>query len=248
MARGFEVTTGLVIQQGLFEDSVSALHKIGTRMQLADGRVFYYALDGGSGLSPGKLNGSRLTLGGHEDVDVSAQDINDKVVTVTPATTEIQLANEYAEGFISIRETTGQGQCRKIKSNPSAASADACIMTLYDPWTVAITSSEQADLIHNPMYKVTESATEERLPAGIPLITVTASYYFWNQTWGIANVLQNGNSPLGSMITSGTVAGSVAEFATATDDVQGFAFPIVGIQAILGVDTKYSVILLQIHP
>jgi hypothetical protein len=248
MARGFEVTTGLVIQQGLFEDNASALHKIGTRMQLADGRVFYYALDGGSGLTHGKLNGSRVTLGGHEDVDCSAQSINDKVVTVTPATTEIQLANEYAEGFISIRETTGQGQIRKIKSHPSAASTATCVLTLYDPWTTAITAAEQADLIHNPMYKVTESATEERLPAGIPLITVTASYYFWNQTWGIANVLQDQACPLGSMVVAGTVAGSVAEQATSSATVAGYDFPVVGIQAILGVDAKYSVILLQLHP
>jgi hypothetical protein len=246
MARGFEVTTGLVIQQGIFELSSTAKHKIGTRMQLADGRVFYYALDGGSGLSAGKLNFSRATVSGHEDVDTSAQAIGTKAVTVTPATTKV-LANEYAEGFISIRETTGQGQIRKIKSHPSAASAATCALTLYDPWTTAITTSEQADLIHNPMYLVTESATEEQLPAGVPLLTVTADYYFWNQTYGLANVLQNGACPLGSMVTPGTVAGSVAEFSTATNDIAGFDMPIVGIQAILGVDTKYSVVLLQIH-
>jgi hypothetical protein len=216
-------------------------------MQLADGRCFYYALDGGSGLTVGKLNFSRATVSGHEDVDTSAQAIGSKAVTVTPATTKV-LANEYAEGFISVRETTGQGQIRKIKSHPSAASAAACVLTLYDPWTTAITTSEQADLIHNPFYKVTESATEEQLPAGVPLITVTASYYFWNQTWGLASVLQNGSVPLGSMVTPGTVAGSVAEFATSSATLAGYDMPLVGIQAILGVDTKYSVVLLQIHP
>jgi hypothetical protein len=194
------------------------------------------------------LNQSKATLGGHEDVDVSAQDINSKVVTVTPATTEIALANEYAEGFISIRETAGQGQIRKIKSHPSAASTATCVLTLYDPWTTAITAAEQADLIYNPQYKVTESATEELLPAGIPLISVTAAYYFWNQTWGIANCLQNNASPLGSMVVAGTTAGSVTEMATSSATLAGFDFPIVGIQAILGVDAKYSVILLQLYP
>jgi hypothetical protein len=169
---------------------------------------------------------------------------------VTPATTEIQLANEYAEGFISIRETTGQGQIRKIKSHPSAASADPCVLTLYDPWTTAITSAEQADLVHNPQYKVTEVATGTTIlvPAGIPLLSVTASYYFWNQTWGIATVLQDGNCPLGSMVTQGTVAGTVQEFATATNDINGFDWGIMGVQAILGVDTKFSVIMLKIYP
>jgi hypothetical protein len=248
MARGFEVTTGLVIQQGLFEDNVAALHKIGTRMQLADGRVFFYALDGGSGLSGGHLNFAKATMGGHEDVDVSAQDAGTKVVTVTPATTEIALANQYAEGFISIRETTGAGQIRKIKSHPSALSADPCVLTLYDPWTTTITASEQADLIHNPQYKVTESTTQEQLPAGIPLIGVTASYYFWNQTWGLCTALDAGTNPIGCMLSPSGTSGAVFEWATATDDLQGFDSPMVGIQAILGVAGKYSVILLQLHP
>jgi hypothetical protein len=218
-------------------------------MQLADGRVFYYALDGGSGLSAGKLNLSRATISGHEDVDVSAQDIGTKVVTVTPATSEIALVNEYAEGFVSIRETVGQGQIRKIKSHPSAPSTTFdVLMTLYDPWTTAITAASQADLIHNPMYKVTESGTGTRLPAGVPLLAVTADYYFWNQTWGICSILDDTDCVMGSMVTPGTVAGSVAEFSTHEDTVAGYDFPIVGVMAIAGVDTKYSVMCIKIHP
>lgn len=44
--RGFETTTGKVIKQGLFEESATANHNVGTRMQLADGRVFFYATEG----------------------------------------------------------------------------------------------------------------------------------------------------------------------------------------------------------
>jgi hypothetical protein len=50
------------------------------------------------------------------------------------------------------------------------------------------------------------------------------------------------------MVTQGTVAGSVQEFATATNDIDGFDWGIMGVQAILGVDTKFSVIMLKIYP
>jgi hypothetical protein len=249
MARGFEITTGLVILQGLFELSATPLHKMGTRMQLADGRVFFYALDGGSGLSAGHLNFSRGTISGHEDVDTSAQEIGDKVVTVTPATSEIALVNEFAEGFVSVRETVGAGQIRKIKSHPSAPSTTFdVLMTLYDPWTTAITAASQADLIHNPQYKVNESDTASKLPAGVPLLAVTADYYFWNQTWGLCSILDDTNCPIGSMVTGGTVAGSVAEYSTHADTVAGYDFAVVGVKAIAGVDTKYSVMCLKLHP
>jgi len=245
---GFETTTGLTIQQGLFEISSTAKHAVGTRMQLADGRVFYYAKAGASALAAGKLNFSVATVSGHEDVDVSAQSAFDKQVTVTVNTTAVT-ANQYAEGWISTRQTSGLGQFRKIRSNTATTeTTGTSVLTLYDPLTAALLATGQADLIANPQLGVIESATEEQLPAGVPLVAVTASYYFWNQTWGLCNVLSNGAIPLGSMVVPGTVAGSVKEFSTATNDIQGYDQPIVGVQAILSVDALYTIILLQLYP
>jgi hypothetical protein len=245
---GFETTTGLTIQQGLFEISSTAKHTIGTRMQLADGRVFYYAQAGASALAAGKLNFSVATVSGHEDCDVAvAVTAFDKEITVTPATAA-GTANQYAEGWVSTRQTSGLGQFRKVKSNPAAGIAANVKLTMHDPFTAAITTSGQVDLISNPYKAVVESATEEQLPSGVPLVAVTASYYFWNQTWGLCNILQDGAVPLGSAVVPGTVAGSVKEFATATNDVQGFDQPLVGTQAILSADTLYSIVFLQLAP
>lgn len=245
---GFETTTGLVIQQGLFEESSTPKHAVGTRMQLADGRVFFYSLNGASALAAGKLNMSVATPSGHEDCDVAvAVSAQDKEITVTPATAAVT-ANQYAEGWVSTRQTSGLGQFRKVLSNPAAGIAANVKLTMYDPFTAAITTSGQVDLMRNPYSGVIESATEEQSPAGVPLIAVTAAYYFWNQTWGPANCLANGTVPLGSMLTPGTVAGSVAEFATATNDIAGYDMPIVGHSMILAGDTLYTVIFLQLAP
>ncbi|GAG33724.1 unnamed protein product, partial [marine sediment metagenome] len=54
--------------------------------------------------------------------------------------------------------------------------------------------------------------------------------------------------PLGSMVVPGTVAGSVAEFSTATNDIAGYDMPLVGHSMILSVDALYTVIFLKLAP
>jgi hypothetical protein len=248
MARGFETTTGLVIQQGLFEESLTAKHKVGTRMQLVDGRVFYYAKAGGT-LSAGKLCASVVTLSGHEDVDTSAQSIGDKEVTVTLNTTAAT-ADLYAEGWISTRETGGVGQMLKIKSHPvQAATTGTVVLTLYDPVTTALLSTGQADLMQNPFMDVIVAATTTEPAAGIPLIPVTNNYFAWLQTWGPAACLVDTTAALGSDIAAGVVDGSIEAISTETNDMEFFAAARVGHTiGAAGADAKYTAIMLQLFP
>jgi hypothetical protein len=244
---GFEKTTGLVIQQGIFEESATAKHALGTRMQLADGRVFHYALAGGT-LAAGKMCISTAPPSGHEDVDTSAQSAGDKEITVTVNTTAVT-ANMYAEGYISTRETGGVGQTFKIRKNTATTeTTGTSTLTLYDPIKTALLATGQADLLPNPFYKVTHSAAEENGAAGVPLIAVTSGYYFWLQTFGPATCLCDGSIPLGIMVVLGTVAGSVAAITAATNDWAKYAYPIVGSNiGAAGVDTKYTTIHLRLY-
>lgn len=236
---GFESTTGLVIQQGIFQESEEIRHAIGTRMQLADGRVFYYAKAGAVALSAGKLNMAALAIAGHEDCDVAAAvAVLDKQITLTPATAPVT-ANQYAEGFVQVRSASGVGQMRKIRGHPAALTAANVVIDTYDPFTAAITTSGQANLIKCVQDEVIESAVEENVLAGVPLIAVTADYYFWNQTYGPASVLSDVAIAAGTMVNAGTVAGSVAAQAA-------FLFPVVGTVQLLTVDQEYGSVFLQI--
>jgi hypothetical protein len=248
MARGFETTTGLVIQQGLFEESVTAKHKIGTRVQLADGRVFFYA-KAGEALARGLVCQNAALISGHEDVDVDAiVAVGAKTIPITPATAEVT-ANQYAEGWLMGYETgTEGGQGFKIRSNTAGAIAASVTIETYDPVTVALAATAQMTLIKNPWHDVIQDAAEEKLPVGVPLFSVTSAYYAWLQTWGLANVLVDVACPAGSLVTLGTVAGSVAQIATATNDVTGYAKGVVGTSVFDGTSTLYSIIMLQIHP
>ncbi len=241
---GFETTTGLTIQQGIFESSAEQKHDIGTCMKLADGRCFFYAKAGAVALSKGLLNMQALLISGHEDCDVAVAVVaQDKEITLTPATAAVT-KNQYAEGFVNVRTPAdGGGEIRKIRSHPAAGIAANVVVTTYDPFTEAISVAAQADLVKNPYDEVIESAVEENLPSGVPLIDVPADYFFWNQTYGPASVLIDGAVALGANVIPGTVAGSVAQNAAALTTI-----PPVGVAMVAGVDTLFGAVFLKLAP
>lgn len=251
MARGFEVTTGLVIRQGIWEQSATAYHRIGTRMQLVDGRVFFYSSAGASALAPGKLNFGSLALVGHERLAPTATAaIGATSIGLTMATTKVAVTNFYAEGYLIGAQTAGVGQCLKIKSHSPASCASGATMlfNLYDPLNVAITTAAKVGVVPNPFKAVVENATSTvGNPAGVPLIVVTAAYYFWNQTWGMAAVLNNAAIPTGSMVVPGATAGSVKEMATSSATLAGYDDAIVGVGVNVGSAATYSAVFLKLH-
>lgn len=238
---GYESTTGLTIQHGLFEALEEQKHRLGICMSLTDGRCFHYAKAGAVALSAGLLNMAALAIAGHEDCDVAAVvPLQDKKVTLTPATAAVT-QNQYAEGWVATRSATGLGQMRKIFKHPAAIIAANVVVTTYDPFTIALDATSQANLIKNPYDEVIESAVEENIPSGVPLIDVPADYYFWNQTFGPANVLSDGAIAAGSQVIAGTVAGSVAVQAA-------FLSPVIGTVMLLTVDAEMGAVFLRLSP
>lgn len=238
---GFESTTGLVIQQGFFEASEEQKHRVGICVELTDGRCFHYTKAGAVALSAGYLNMAALAIAGHEDCDVAAVvAAQDKKVTLTPATAAVT-KNQYAEGWVNTRSATGLGQMRKIFKHPAAGIAANVVVTTYDPFTIALDATTQADLIKNPYDEVIESAVEENIPSGVPLIDVPADYYFWNQTFGPASVLSDGAIAAGTDVVAGTAAGSVAAQAA-------FLFPVVGTAMLLTGAGAHGAIFLRLSP
>jgi hypothetical protein len=221
---GFESTTGLVIQQGFFESSEDQKHRIGTCVMMTDGRCFHYARAGAVALSAGLLNKAVPTPAGHEDCDVAADvAIGDKSITVTPATAAVT-KNQYAEGYVSVTSGTGLGQIRKIRTHPAAGIAANVTLTLYDPFTIAVPTGAFVDRV-----------------SGVPLIDVPINYFFWNQTFGLANVLNEGGTAIGTLVVpSAADAGAVATAAA-------FTGPLVGWAELLMADTEHGLVNLTIN-
>lgn len=245
--RGFEITTGLVIRQGIYEESSTAKHPVGTRMQLADGRVYYYAKADASGLTKALLCMSPAVTANHNNQAVAAAAAaGTKSVSCTLGATACT-ADQYAEGYLVINDAAGEGHYYKIKSHgTSTAGSEAITVTLYDPIQVALTTSSEYTLVPNPFMGITNTATEENSPAGVPMMAVTASYYAWVQTWGVCSVLRKDTTALGAQLIPASTSGGVVGH-TATNNVL-ITMPPVGLAISTGVDTEHNPIFLKLHP
>jgi hypothetical protein len=90
---------------------------------------------------------------------------------------------------------------------------------------------------------VTESTTEENVPVGIAPVAVTANYYYWAQTKGVANALISGTPAVGSMLTLAATAGALAAINATLDIDQPIVAQTIGVA---GADTEYYPVLLNI--
>lgn len=226
--------------------------ELGASLNVSDGRIFRYTNSGGVALSAGKVNTAPLQKTNHQNLAVqAAAAIGATSVSLTLGAT-ISVVEEYAEGFLSVGLTPGQGHVYKISDQQVAQSAATQTVTLFDAIQVALTTSSKASLIHNTWNGAIEGTTQTIRPAGVPMTPVAASVagtndvYFWDQTHGVASALNDQAIALGSWLTlstsvSGAVIAMSGTYATA------LLTPKVGEMTIkVGVDTQYEPVFLQI--
>jgi len=238
--------------QGIFETSTTQKHKLGEKLQLYDGRVFYYA-KASEALSKSKLATFKSTINAEDTVTVAhAIGVNKVKVTAAAAIS----ANQFAEGYLVVDEGTGAGDVYKIKGHPAISSGSVGEIELYDGLRTAwATADTDVILYQNPFSEIQEANTDGiELPAGVPLVDVSANEYFWLQTWGWAAVLIDGTAgALGNLETERllTISGTAGAVDVYTATGRGAGSPIVG-QALMDAadyeDAKYQLILLQIMP
>jgi len=106
-----------------------------------DGRVFRYSQAGAVDLAVGKLAVAAAIAANHENMAVaSAAAIGATSVTVTLGATAAT-ANQYAGGFLTINDATGEGRAYLVSGHPAADASASLVVTLAEPITVALTTS-----------------------------------------------------------------------------------------------------------
>lgn len=204
---------GQVVGQGILQESATPNSPLGKRLVLGDGREFIYCKNSSTALDPGKLVQSPAWV----STEVNLATDNDTgglgTTSVLITTGSTVAADTYAEGFVFIDTSTGAGSALKIKSHPTLASAEGAFV-LYDPVPVAWGDSTTVSLVKCPYKEVVvaidTSGTETGSPVGVPLIPVSASYYFWAQTKGVSVVWIEGTVAVGVPLMQGSTAGAVA--------------------------------------
>jgi len=221
------------IPQGIYEESSTALGNIGT-VRRVGGRTFVYSKAGGTALAIGKLAVQPTPTANHQNVVAAAAvAVGAKSITVTLGATAATL-NQYEDGFLVVSDATGEGTAYKIRSNPAADASASLALSLYDAVHTALDTTTECCLIPNPYNGTVISVTDQAdVPAGVPIIGITASYYFWLQTGGICPVLADENVTQGLLLTIGTSVAGAVEGQDAAGE------PIIGSAYIALVDTEY---------
>lgn len=249
----------------VYKQSSTKRHPLGTRGATQDGRVFHYTKNGAVALTPAML--IQALASSADDVAEPLADSTDWTVPSTSTTlirlstaTSMATANYFEDGyFIVTAGTTGNevGQIVQIQSTPAttatAGPAYCPEIFLYseDKLVTALTTSNTVSLHANPYDKVVVAldAAPTAAPVGICLTNVTASYYFWLQTWGLAPC----------RVSDTWFAGHNVIYASATGTREGEALPmtsleadkgaaIVGIAQYIGTDGYVGAILLTLAP
>lgn len=213
MATQLTGTGPVVVGQQLFSSSSAQLHSLGEVVNTNDGRAFRYAKAGATALVAGTLQQARAETTAHQNLTSAAAAIG-ATTTITSAITVTE--NQYAGGYLLVTVTPGQGYAYQIRGHAAATSA-AVTLTLEDAINIALTTSSRYDLVTNPYSAVViNPATATSAPVGVAVFPVVAAEFGWLQIGGVANILSDGGSTVGTNVcASNATAGSVEAAVTA---------------------------------
>lgn len=210
------------------------------------GDIYRYAKVGASNISAGKLQLAPTQKTNHHNIAASVAvtaDGRNNRVTLTLGNTAA-VANEYSEGYLAANDNTPEGQTYRVNGHPAAAGLATLEVSVDRPFVTSITISSEFTLVHNRWGGMVEGTTITIRAAGVPMIPMTAAYFGWVKTRGVAAVLIGANATLGADVIVGGTAGAVTD---RTDALGASAEPVVGVSDIvLGVTTEYNPIRLTI--
>jgi hypothetical protein len=179
--------------QDVYTESETQKYGLGTKYtdwDYGQKRTFRYCKNGAVALSKGLMTQGPVQIANHEEHVGGAGTVGavgDTEITVGLTMTTALLANEYDDGVVIIPKVTGLGEMYGIVSHTNSITP---VIQLADKIRTALDTTSEITLVHNPHRGVLVNATTTTAPpTGVPLIGVTAAYYFWAQTGGPAPLL-----------------------------------------------------------
>lgn len=208
--------------------SATQAYALGTKLEARDGRVWRYALAGGTELAPALMTQSEaIAAEAINEVQTGyTTSIGDTTISILLTTSSGITDGQLAEGWLLITDGTGEGHYYRIVNNVWTTGDTVMQLTLHEPIIVATEATTEVTVIKNLYNSVIVAPTTlTGACVGVPNLTVTANNYFWAQTKGpCAMVVDTGETlvvgqPVGYPETI-AVAGA-AGVPTVTDHVWG---------------------------
>lgn len=236
--------SGAAAGQDSFASSATQFHPLGTIGRSKDGRVFRYAVAGAVDTVAGSLYQQAAVVTAHLANTPPAVAIGATSFTYTPGAAA-GAANLYAEGYLQVDTTPGNGYTYQVAGHDAITSSTAFTLYLRDPIQVALTTSSRVGLMPNKFKNVIvcPTAVTGRV-AGVAPCIITAAQYGWVQTHGPASCLINGTPAVTSPVAnSATTAGALDVWTTAAAAV---TITPVGYMMQVGVSGKNNMVDLAI--
>jgi hypothetical protein len=233
-----------------FDKHTKPKHAIGTQMTTIDGRGFRYA-HFGADTNAGLLVSQDLSESSLLDVDIvapaSANTTTDGTIgsKFVQATEAAVTANQFAGGYLSTEDDTGEGFTYFIKGNTATndpVTGDIRI-ELVDPIQVAVVAATTGNILGSQYANLEAANTTDIAASGVSCSTMDVSdkAYGWVQTKGIATVGTDGTLVIGSGCIIAADAGELAP-AVETDILER-----VGVCYQVAADTEHSVVKLTLE-
>lgn len=234
-------------KQGLYEISSEATEMVGTKREEIDGNCYRYSQAGATALDPSKNTTSPATNADWENIAVAAAvAIGGKQVTLTNTAVgaDVLPADYFRGGQLQINDAAGEGHWyRIVHSSALTATSTTVSVTIEVGVRVALTTSSEGTLVPSPYRSTLISATATLPPTGVPLLTVTAEYYYWSHTKGDGMYWTNSDvGAVGTELILSTDDGELSPnqgLGSAGGDVTQVAVAIV-IGTATHIDTEYN--------
>ena len=178
----------------LYEAGTTQYYDVGSRYVTGDGRIFRYALAGGT-LIPGQGVKSYHEQHIAYAVFPAAAAAGTTTLSVTVAAHDGSIAthdgtlveNELVGGYILIFDKTATNMTvfRQILSNTAVASGGGTtVITIDDPIPNALSTSDACECMASPYLSVVNDTDENKAVVGLPSMVATVGQYLWIQTYG----------------------------------------------------------------
>lgn len=227
--------TGQTSLQSIYAQAATQNCVLGTRLREKEtGREFIYSKAGSVALGKALMTASLAPVSNYLDEvqtaygwAVGATSGNILITTgATPA------ANYFKDGWLVVNKGTGLGQCYPIATSGSHATIIAVTLKSGHSVITAWAATSEVSLVKSPyMDTIVAPVTTMTAPAiGVPLIAVTATYFYWAQVKGpCALTVDTGDTiVIGEPVSSadtGAVAGACG-IRTTTESSWGRAMTI----------------------
>ena len=176
----------------LNENSENPKHPVGTKAVTPDGRTFRYARAGAADQNVAELMIQADVTANHEDIPFAViGNVGDESISVTLGGTAV-IAQEYVGGYVVVNDGDGEGHVYGITSHDaSAAGGEAITIYIKPGLKVATALASTVTLVRNPYSSFVQAVGGDQtdLPVGVTVIAVTAYYFCWLQTGGVASIL-----------------------------------------------------------